>query len=132
APVKTPRTPGIARAAATSMPTMRACAYGERRKAIGAAPGTSTLSVKRPRPWSSARSSMRGTARPLPKRPAASGAFMGKASRRVSESGLQRGPHVLVALRRPDARVAVRRCLVVGARDVEGHAVLVDELLAVA
>nr|CUV37188.1 protein of unknown function [Ralstonia solanacearum]CUV42137.1 protein of unknown function [Ralstonia solanacearum]CUV60399.1 protein of unknown function [Ralstonia solanacearum] len=40
---------------------------------------------------------------------------------------MQRGPHVLVALRGPDARVLDAAGFVVGARHVEGQAVLVDE-----
>src|ERR1039457_2252882 len=120
----------MARAAPASMLTMRACAYGERRKAIVAWPVTGMLSVKRPRPRSSARSSTRATARPLPKRATAS-APEELSIRSLITSGLQRRPHLLVALRRPDARIAMRRCFVVGARDVERHAVLVDELLAV-
>ena len=91
---------------------------------------SATLSTKRPRPRSSAPSSMRCTARPLPKRADGVEASASR-SMRVA-SGLQRRPHLLVALRGPDARVAVRGRLVEGARDVERHAVLVDELLAVA
>src|SRR5437773_11869905 len=46
-------------------------------------------------------------------------------------SGLERRPHLLVALRRPDARVAIVRRLVIGARDIERHAVIENDPIAV-
>src|SRR5437763_16883994 len=47
------------------------------------------------------------------------------------ESGLERRPHLLVALRRPDARIAIMRRLVIGSRDIERHAVIEDDPIAV-
>src|SRR5579883_2858334 len=41
-------------------------------------------------------------------------------------SAAQRRPHGAVALRRPDHRMLNAPCLVVGTRDIERHAMLVD------
>src|SRR5947199_3854801 len=46
-------------------------------------------------------------------------------------SGLERRPHLLIALRRPDARIAMLRRLVIGARDIERHAVIEDDPIAI-
>src|SRR5690606_2269194 len=44
----------------------------------------------------------------------------------LAPSALQRRPHLPVALRGPDARMVETLRLVIGARDIERHAVLVD------
>ena len=45
-------------------------------------------------------------------------------------SALERFPHFLVALRRPDARIAILRGFIEGARDIERHAVVEDHPVA--
>ena len=68
-PVRMASTPGRARAALVSIETMRAWAWGERRKTRCAWPGRFSSLVKRPVPAKSGPSSSRRTAWPLPKRP---------------------------------------------------------------
>ncbi len=68
-PVRMATTPGIARAWDVSMETMRAWAWGERRKQRWVWDASITSSVNWPAPTSNPRSSIRGTALPLPKRP---------------------------------------------------------------
>src|SRR5204862_4123147 len=65
AAVKTPRTPGIARAAAVSMPSIAACPCGERSTMPCSWPGMSMSSTKRPCPVRNRQSSSRRSERPI-------------------------------------------------------------------
>src|SRR5262245_51801759 len=62
--VSTACTPGMARAAAASMPRISAWACGLRTKQACSVPGSLMSSTKRPRPMSSGRSSRRATRAP--------------------------------------------------------------------
>src|SRR6185369_11027363 len=62
--VKTRTTPGAAAAAAVSIRTIRACAWGERRNAAWSKPGRITSSMNRPSPRRNRGSSRRFTAAP--------------------------------------------------------------------
>src|SRR5262245_51107533 len=84
-PVKMPRTPGTASAAAMSIDRMRACACGERNTYACAWPGRFTSLTKRPWPRTRRGSSKRGTAWPMPNSPAIGASAAGD---RVGEADL--------------------------------------------
>ena len=62
--VKTPSTPGMASAAVVSIPSIAACACGDRTTYIQACPGTPMSSMNRARPVRKRKSSKRRSDRP--------------------------------------------------------------------
>src|SRR5262245_36256852 len=135
-PVKMPRTPGTASAAAMSIDRMRACACGERNTYACAWPGRFTSLTKRPWPRTRRGSSKRGTAWPMPNSPAIGASVAGDGvgepdlllrrlhalRRRIAD------PPVIDAPRRPfpvvGAADAVARVDTVDLRGVLDHEVL--------
>ena len=65
APVKTPSTPGMARALVVSILRMRACGWGERTIAANVSPASLKSSLKRPWPVTRRASSWRGIGLPM-------------------------------------------------------------------